>query len=393
MSSTFLKLVLGVCLTLCTVHTCISFPSQKADKKTIEISYNRSIETFIILRAISDSDYVFNELMRKNGKDAIKVRPLLYEARKYFSSFRKHPAVTATQQLQLKIEDYGGIVFQGLLYAEELPSITIKYEPTDDYWKGKQSELSTYLKILQSFYIEAKVEEFFRINEKFYTGAIAEAKSYLNSGVIETMETYFGKKNDAYKMIIIPMNPFSMGFGANTGTVLYEIISPANDTEWQAKQKKYTTFGYGGEDAKEYYRDMVTHEFCHSFITNIIEQENWETEINRFDSLYTPQLDSVMNRQGYGDWWGFVNELLVRTGEIRVTKTMGLKADAAEMSKENCVTYKFVLLPEYEKLMADYENNRSSYSTIDSFIPILIKQLQNYTKAEINNRIKTSPCN
>lgn len=364
--------------------------AQKTPKKQIAVCYNRTIETYMILRALSDSDYVFGYLMRNNKKLALNVRPLLYDAQQYFKAFKKHPAVAETQKLQNKIEDFGGIACQGLLYADELPAMKLRVEPTDDYWKEHKAELIEYLKVLHTFYEEAKVEAFFSKHAAYYAGAIAEAKGYINDRVIETMEAYFGKQNDAYTMVIIPLNPFSMGFGANIGKDLYEIISPANDTKWFSTGI-YTTYGYGGDGAKEYFRDMVTHEFCHSFITTTIDQKLWRMQIDRYDSLYTSLLDSFMQNQGYGDWWNFANELLVRMGEIRVTAAMGLKMDALEMLKENLEKNRFVLLPDYlDRMEEEYEKHRDRYPTIEHFLPDLIKNFANYSTQEIDTRLKST---
>jgi len=278
--------------------------------KQIEVSINHTIETFMILRSLSNDDPLF-----KYRDSSYLGKPIMYEARKHFAEYRKHTSVIETQRMLNATSSTGDLILQGLLYFEELPSVSLKYEISAEDWINRKDSLISYVEVLQNFYKEAKVNEFISKHANFYAGAITEAKTYLDIELIPIMEDYFGISNLAYKMILIPNSPFGMGFGANTestkGDIFYQIISPANDIEWN-ENSNYDTFGYSGEDADEYYRDLVVHEFCHPFITPFIEDKKWRSEIAKTDSLFVEELKSKMSEQGYDSWWGFVNEHLVR---------------------------------------------------------------------------------
>lgn len=358
---------------------------QKLEQKEIDVITNRTIETFMILRSLSESDPLFK--YRKADYDG---KPLIYLAREYFKDFKNNIAVQKTQELLDKTSITGDLILQGLLYSAELPQTKLNYE-LNPYWKKNESDLVIYLNILRDFYVDAKVEDFLQKNEKFYIGAIAEAKSYLNKDLIPTMEDYFGETNPHYKLILIPNSPFGMGFAADVGAgenkILYQIISPASDIASHKNILDYEEFGYSGKDADKYYRDLVAHEFCHSFITPLIKQKKYLKKINETDSLFVPKLKAIMDKQSYGDWWGFVNEHLVRLTSIRISEIMKLK-DVDEMRADNVNVKKFVLIPDAEKLIIDYENNRKVYPTFKKFIPKLIEQLQNYTREDIIEKIR-----
>ena len=355
------------------------------EKKEVQIEINHAIETFMILRSISDIDPLF-QYRDKNYKG----KPIMFEARKYFSEYKNHQAVKETQKLLNATSSTGDVILQGLLYFEELPAISLKYQIDSDEWKNRKDSLTDYFYVLNQFYQEAKVNEFISNHSDFYNGAIAEAKSYLDGNLIPTMEDYFGIKNQGYKMIIIPNSPFGMGFGASTksekGSIFYQVISPANDIEWN-ENSTYDTYGFSGEGAKEYYRDLVIHEFCHPFVTPFIESKKWKSEIAKTSSLFVPKLDSIMSNQGYDSWWGFVNEHIVRLAEIRIAKKMGIE-DLEEMRNENIKENGFILLPDAEALVVDYENNQHKYKNFQEFIPVLIEQLNNFNKQEIEERMQ-----
>ncbi len=354
------------------------------EEKEIKVSINKTIETFMILRSLSDKDPLF-----KYRKADYKGKPLIYSAREYFKNFKSDIAVYKTQELLKETSSTGDLLLQGLLYANELPDNHLKYE-LNPYWKNKKSELIEYLKILKDFYNKANVEGFITEHKTFYEGAIAETKLYLNNSLIPTMEAYFGEYNTHYGLIIIPISPFGMGFGAKiekgNNKMLYQIISPVRDIDWHKNLTDYNEFGYSGKGSDTYYRDLVAHEFCHSFITPIIKQKEYTKRINQTDSLFIPKLDSVMKKQSYGNWWSFVNEHLVRVASIRISEKLGIK-DLEEMRTDNFIDKGFIIIPDAEKLLEEYENNRNKYPTFKLFLPKLIDQFKNYSKTDIENKI------
>lgn len=353
--------------------------------KEIEIKINTTIETFMILRSLSDSDPLF-----KYRKSDYKGKPLMYEARQYFTSYKKHEAVKETQRLLEATDGSGSMILQGLLYYGELPNPVKTYNIQSVDWKNKEDSLDNYISVLNQFYKEANVQKFMEENEVFYNGAIEEAKGYLNKNLVPALESYFGVANKEYKLILIPNSPFGMGFGLNVGNgndrILYQILSPANDIEWCNDISKYETFGYSGGNALEYYRDRVVHEYCHSFITPFLEEEEWKSKINETDSLFVQSLNSIMSKQGYPSWWGFVNEHLVRLCEIRVSEKLGVN-DINNMRKCYIAERGFILIPDGEKLMLEYEGNRKKHPTIESFLPELIDQLNKYSKEDIKQKM------
>jgi hypothetical protein len=93
-----------------------------------------------------------------------------------------------------------------------------------------------------------------------------------------------------------------------------------------------------------------------------------------------------MQEQAYPDWWGYVNEYLVRLAHIRV-EARNNPANAEALRRVDYNEYKFVTMPEGEKLMEQYERNRKKYKTIDPFLPVLINGLSQLSRAEIDRRI------
>lgn len=359
---------------------------EKHENKSIEVAYHKNIETVMILRALSDTDYFISRIPDSSTK-----WPMLYRARQYFKEYKNHPAVGETQRLLYSMQDIGGQLLQGVMYANEVPATGMRQEATDAYWREHKEELKDYMQLVDSFYIVAGADEFFRQNEGFYEGAIKEAQAYINDSVTVVMEAYFGVKNAAYKMYLMPMCPYGWAFSVTTGDangVTHSgIISPVSSVEWDGTNDINDNFGFGGDEARAHYRELIIHEFVHPFITPIIERDSFQSQIAKYDYLYTPVLDSAMGEIGYTGWWSFVNEHLTRLGHIRVTEQMD-KAEAEELRKTDINEYKYVLLPEAEQLMKEYENNRDDYKTIESFLPRLVEMFSRVDTATINKRVR-----
>lgn len=345
-------------------------------KKKIQVSYHKGIETVMILRSLSDTDYFISRI-----HDTDKSRPLLYKARQYFAAYRSHPAVAETQRILYSASDIGSLLFQGVIYGDTLPKGVVSLAPNDAYWKERKDTLSAYLRLLADFYQTANVEQFFRDNATFYDGAIAEARQYINDSIVNDMEEYFGKANASYHMYVVPMCPYAWGFALTTqdsaGKSFHAVISPVISSDGESGE-----FGFGGPEAAAHYRELVVHEFVHPFINISL----FKAELKKYDTLFTPSLDSSMQEQGYNGWMSFVDELFVRTGHIRVAEKFS-KAEADALRKVDMDEYKFVLVPEIEEKMKEYESNRDKYKNIDGFLPDLISTFAKVNRNTINERI------
>lgn len=369
---------------LCLTFFAFSHLHLHADEKPIRVRYHKTIETVMILRAISNED----PLLKQVKPDA-KGRPLLFAARQYFEPYKNHKAVKATQDILNKTQDIGGMLFQGVLYAEELPKSRMMYEPAYLFWKEHKADLSAYMKVLEEFYKDAKVDQFFAAHKRFYDGAASEANVYINNAMPGAMEQYFGKSFDQYNLYILPLSPYGWGFSATTGKNLHAIVSPVGNIEYKDNLADYKEYGFSGAEAKGHFRELVTHEYTHAFITDVLELESNKAHINNYDTLFTAELQKAMDEQGYGDWWGFVNEYIVRLCEIRIAERMD-KADAVALRNENINEYKFVLIPDGEVLMKEYESNRGRFANIDAFLPVIISHLGDTSKDKINAAIRAT---
>jgi hypothetical protein len=129
------------------------------------------------------------------------------------------------------------------------------------------------------------------------------------------------------------------------------------------------------------------HEFVHAFITDVLLRDSVSKQIAKYDSLYTPMLDSMLGDIGYSGWWSYVNEHLVRLGHLRVAETIS-KTEAEQLrNMKDDGNEIFIFLPEAEELTKTYELNRTYYRTFDDFLPQLIEQFHNFNRTEVYKRL------
>lgn len=377
---------------LLAVITLTACPPQRGEpiveppSKPITISYHKTVETYMILRAINPNDPMF-----KYRKPDFKGRPMLYAAREHFKSYQNHPAVQATQNMLAMSSTTGDMLLQGLMYYHELPKTGLKFSiDSSAWWFTHQDSLNDYMNSLSKFYQEAGVERFLNSNKLFYNGAIAEANSHINQQMPRVLEDYFGESFLSYNTYLIPMSPFGMGFAAEgkseEGRHLFQFISPANDVD--SSNLQATQFGYSGEYAAEHYRDLVGHEYVHCFVTPYLEQPAIKAQINRYDSLFIPELKAIMQEQAYNSWWAFVNEYAVRTCEIRIAERLNTP-NMTEMRQYNTQECGFVILPIGEELIEiGYEQKPTKFKHFQEFIPEFIRQFESISVAEMRSLVR-----
>jgi len=80
-----------------------------------------------------------------------------------------------------------------------------------------------------------------------------------------------------------------------------------------------------------------------------------------------------MDEQAYDNWNTCVIEHIVRLGEIRIAYVLNDSTSANKIRKEYIDTNKFIYIPNLEKKILEYENNRTKYKTFSDFFPTLIE--------------------
>ena len=316
---------------------------------------------------------------------------MIVEVNKHFDKFKNHPAVRLTDSLLRNNIFYSDELIEILLYSEPLPGTKFKYSLDNTPYKNRADLISQWKQKVADFYTDADVEGFLKSTKSFYDGAIKEVVSNLPpTDFISQMEAFYRDKKIKYTIIPAPemQTGDQRGIGpyvrTENGMLVYQIISAGVALEPVDGLANYTKFGF---DNKEYILLNARHEFGHSFVNPLLESDKFTELLNKYEQLFTPALQKVMQNQNYGTWWDCVAEHLVRLGEIRIAERSGDSLLASNLRREYIQNKKFIFLPELENKIKEYESDKK-YKSFLSYMPELLTVFQQFTNQEVDTRLR-----
>ncbi len=256
--------------------------------------------------------------------------------------------------------------------------------------------IKNYVQTLGEFYKEINFDSFLVKNQSFYQGAINEVYKNVKPNSINNIEKLYGETFLAYNIYVSPMftvpieNNQSRGIAGfittKKGIAPFQVLAPFVKVVAGKKINKYKDFGYDYQPTIQYF---AIHEFSHSFVNK--EVEKYSDRIQKSDSLFKKSMlvnPEIMPTQGIQDWLTFIEESLVRVGELQVAKLDNDIKRYEFLKEEHYLKYKFILMPELEQKMKYYQENRKKYPKYADFMPELITLFERNTIKLFDTKIK-----
>jgi hypothetical protein len=352
-------------------------------QKQVNVAVDKEVE--LILTVADLTDLLQNDWIKgmKGGNPAVDrlINPLMLPYQKY----KDHPAVIKLDTICKRYPTYP-IDLPGIaLTIPNFPYDVNKYKP------GNQSDtvrdVKVFLALVNDFYKVTGFEKQFKKNRPIYEAIENEVRAHLpDQRVVSEMERYYGKTFASYNLTPSPLlpNAVTMGLGVSrtdeNGVHIYNIHStfaPADiDSVKIIKPNVFFGFGEAGP-----LRDLVVHEFGHSFINPTIYNKRYRPAIDSLSDLFTNGLLEQMSWQAYKDWRVCLAEHCVRAGEVRIAECLELKEDAERLLKYNTIDRKFIYIPlileAYKKAEAD-----PNVKSFEDFTPYILKALASAEKSK-----------
>ncbi|WP_126650660.1 DUF4932 domain-containing protein [Chryseobacterium aureum] len=377
-----------------------TFGFSQKNTSPFSVTYNKNIETYFLAEILSAEH-------RKNNKDfeLYKIKecsvyqPIVKKALQQYTHLKNSDIAVSTAKLNdLLMEKYGSgndVLMKPLMYHKEFPDLEWMndYHFENTHLTKEQNKEATdliknYLSELSKFYIQENIAQFFKENETFYKGGIAEYSKQIPDGFTKAMELFYGERFNSYTIIISPMMMWPIedneGRGIGTNVILpsgqqniYEIASPF------VKVQKPGEFGY---DHQFQARFLSVHEFGHSFVNKEVNRH--KDKLTKFKDLFEKSKlkETMIKTGGYGDYLTCVAEHLVRLGEIETARIQ--KDDQRlERLKDYHLKNNFIFLPLLEEKIKEYNSNRKKYKTFGEFIPKLLEVFENSSVSFIDNEL------
>ncbi len=358
-------------------------PHSDDSRSKLHIGYNVNIETLALIYNLSESgDYHFNEIIGPRGT-------LAKELTRQFESYREHDAV---KKLNALLDDGFVDMYDIILscYHTDLPEFkqfskypAVYYENDGLTAEETQDRFDAFNAAVVQFYHDANLQTHFeKTYKKLYEKIMNEVRTVAPSEkFIEEAEAYYGIKRDTYEIIVSAFSFNGIGqaklISENGKTKAISLVTSNHLVESDTIDlNDLSSFKVGYSD-KKYFQEIGLHELIHTFFHEALKenQDNWVL-IDEIDYLFTEKLRSSMLKQGYVDWRMCFEEHLVRIGEIKIAARMGNQDFVIEYRKRCVEDRGFIYFEIIEQLFEKYEKNRSSYKTINDFIPDLVQELK-----------------
>lgn len=287
----------------------------------------------------------------------------------YYRGLREnyHMAYNAPASLAVSLEIDGGKI-----------KMVGKKENLDKRWNNV--DLNDFVTRLNQFYTDTRFHEFFEQHQDFYQGVLNDYRTnvmrYFNQ---DWYNRFYGTEQGEIFRVIIGFVNGGCNYGANR-----QIPGKPKEIFSICGYWIHPEMGsvYSAENAKRWAAPTLIHEFNHSFVNPIIDDEKNAKLLGDVPQRLFEQDENTLSEQAYTDGRIVFNESVVRAATVIYLMENGFSAEEVRNDLSDNITSGFKWTPELVTALRDYTSHRSKYPTLNDFYPQVAKVLKNYLDAE-----------
>ena len=355
------RIALTFILALGLLTPSLAAQTRPATRPAIEVRVDPRVELVcIIFRLAGNNEY---------GRG--KIPGYIRDVDERFGPLAGHPVV----QLARKLRAERGVSFDAPMsltvhltddFDERVPLVPLPAE-VDSRWPA--ADARRFVKEAKDFAEKAKFGEFLKSHRELYDLTEARMRKTLEDHAhIEWFGQYFGTQSQIRFHVV----PGLLNGGSCYGTRFQD----------GRQQDMYCILGVWDADPAGMPRfptsvmPTVIHEFGHSHVNPLVNARLADFE--RSGRKLFARSEQVMRRQAYGQWETVIYESLVRATVVRYRNAHdGPLAAMGEVMEQN--TRGFVWTGELSKLLDQYESDRKTYPTFETFMPRIVEFFDEYT--------------
>ncbi|MDH6356139.1 hypothetical protein M2132_002502, partial [Dysgonomonas sp. PH5-45] len=353
-------LLLTLCLSMCSV--CLFAQNNQVVKPKVD---ERMELLSTVFRLAGASEYVANDLKQYTE-----------QVDNYFSPHRNHPIIAYAQEIRKN----HGIGYDAVMsFAQQIEidgTISFIENRVDGSLESRWTDESadTFLKLLNDFYKESRFHDFFVSNKGLYEKAENNFSLILNAIDFSWFENFYGvKRPESYKLVISMLNG-----GSNYGGTVNKKDGSGNI---YAVIGSWSTDSVGTPVYSPRITSIIIHEYNHSYCNPLIAKY-YDDMADNAETAFS-LVKGVMQRQAYGNSQTMLCETLVRASEIMYqlkdsnNVTLKNRLCTAEIAKG------FLWTGQIVDLLYEYKNERSTYPTLDDFMPQIVSLFNSLDMAKM----------
>jgi hypothetical protein len=245
-----------------------------------------------------------------------------------------------------------------------------------------------FVRLLKVFYEDARCDIFFDSRQKIYDEIAERFSSVYKNIDLNWYGKFYGKEPIEKFKIVIALGNGGHCYGpsfidSNGVKEVYAVMGV-----WNMDDSGMPIFVVNN------YLPILIHEFNHSFVNPLLDK-NKEIFRENGEKILEAMKYEMSIQQAYGVWETVLNEALVRASVIKYYKDH----HAEQKIIDNLVNYElsngFIWIKELVGELENYNTNRETYSTLESYMPKLAEAYDSYAKQvkqfDSNRPQKVSP--
>lgn len=324
------------------------------------IAVDPRVELFsVIFRLAGNSEYIQGRVPAYNA--AID---------QWFAPFKDHEAVTLARQFR----DRYGVGFDApmglamnvkdIATLQELVPLDSDASRLDKRWHG--AEARPFLAAARQFVKDTKFQDFLDSQKDLYECAAGNMRALVEKEAdFAWFEKFFGMRAGARFFVVPALVNGPSNYGPS--------IRAADGVD-----ESYAVIGVGEVDQSgmpSFQKSVVgtiVHEVVHSYANPLIAKV--EAQIDGGGSKILEPVRWTMQRQAYGNTGAVLRESLVRACSARYALAHGGEASARSVVQSERRAG-FLWTGELYDLLGDYEKDRTTYPTLEAFMPKVVAYL------------------
>jgi hypothetical protein len=285
----------------------------------------------------------------------------------YFDQYKDHSLIQYMREIRETNSLGYNQVAAMAIHLTPVPDLKPIVEFTDDVPDPRWG-LKTALKfdtLLKRFYNDTHFDQFFKAHQSMYKVAAFQFDSLYRQLDLNWYHQYYGVK---------PRGTFNIVIGLSNGEANYgpKVIHPDGEEDLYAIMGawKFNDSGipsFTGAD----YLPILVHEFNHSFV-NYLTDEN-KGRLQASATIIYQAVSNKMQRLAYGSWQPMMSEALVRASVIKYLQSHYRDSTIAIKEFQIQRAAGFIWIQQLVDLLGQYEADRKSYPTLESFMPRIIE--------------------
>lgn len=304
----------------------------------------------------------------------------------HFGRFRDHPVVARARELRKTRGISFGDPIVLALYTTGLPELAerVSLDPFPDArTRWTTADARAFLADLRAFARDADVAGFLAAHDQLYRASIDRADAMVRqAGLAEWLDRFFGRPDRGY---VIALN-LLFASGSFGGLQVRQADGNGRDARTPAEsgaEDFWVVLGTADVDAAGLptfplsRAVTIAHEFAHTFVSPIVKAHLAEL-MPAAEKMY-PLVQDEMERQAYGPGETILHESLVRACAVRYAWNQGAEAGRRQAAWER--ERAFLAVDKLADLLADYEQHRAKYPTLDAFAPRIVAFFEEYRLA------------